>query len=225
MLSPRLEAVAKMCEGGHRLLDVGTDHGYIPVHFALQGTKQRVAASDVKQGPLDAARRNAAENGAEDLIEFYLSDGLSGIDEDFDTIVISGMGGETIMGILERSGRDFSGVSLILQPQSKLELLESWLSGSGFSITDARIVLDDGRYYVVFKAEKSVNGAARVLDMLFEKKDLLLEKYIDSLLERYRVALRGLESAKAADPRQSIILQSAVSRLVQIKEMILNDKG
>ena len=99
-LQPRLRAIADLVPAGSRLLDVGTDHGYIPVALRLAGRIPSAIASDIGAEPLDHARRTAARYEA-DRIDFRLCDGLAAVaPEETDTIVIAGMGGDTIAAIL-----------------------------------------------------------------------------------------------------------------------------
>ena len=218
MLSPRLAAIADMAAGGKRVIDVGTDHGYVPVYLACQGSWERVAASDINEGPLNAAIKNAEQSGMEKLIEFYKTDGLAGIDDGFDTVIISGMGGETICHILDECKWNFKSVRLVLQPQSKTELLESWLTKRCFKITDACLVKDDGRFYTVFMAEIAESGCSRVLDKLFEKKDKMLTEYIDSLIEKYKSALSGLTSANNPDEVRINELRALLNDAINARE-------
>lgn len=85
---------------GGRLADIGTDHGYLPVWLLQEGRIPSAIASDVGAEPLEHARRTAEEYETQGL-DFRLCDGLSGIEpEETDTVVIAGMGGETIRDIL-----------------------------------------------------------------------------------------------------------------------------
>jgi tRNA (adenine22-N1)-methyltransferase len=48
-----------------------------------------------------------------------------------DVVVIAGMGGETIIGILEADPqKTYSFAKYILQPRTKAELLRGWLKGA-----------------------------------------------------------------------------------------------
>ena len=58
-LPPRLEAIAQLVPEGCRLADVGTDHGLLPVRLLENGVIQSAVASDLRPGPLSAAKNNA----------------------------------------------------------------------------------------------------------------------------------------------------------------------
>ena len=102
-MSERLEIIASLICDGRGSADVGTDHGYLPVMLCRRGYNGALIASDINSGPLEAARITAREAGFDSRISFVLCDGLSGVDpKAIDTIVIAGMGGDTITGILDR---------------------------------------------------------------------------------------------------------------------------
>ena len=126
-LQPRLRLLAEMTPPGGRLADIGTDHGYLPVWLLQEGRIPSAIASDVGAEPLEHARRTAEEYETQGL-DFRLCDGLSGIEpEETDTVVIAGMGGETIRDILRAAPWAADGHhTLLLQPMTKVELLRGW---------------------------------------------------------------------------------------------------
>lgn len=150
-LPRRLKVIADSIGDGAAVIDVGSDHGLLPVFLAQTGGFRRLIASDVSSGSLDSARRNAAKHGVSDEIEFMLADGLEGtFPGDVDTIVITGLGGETIRDILiDAPWTKSSGINLILQPQSKIDVLCNFLYNSGYLIRETQIVCDRGRRYTV----------------------------------------------------------------------------
>ncbi|MDR2615724.1 MAG: class I SAM-dependent methyltransferase [Oscillospiraceae bacterium] len=152
----RLAEIASRVPFGARVLDVGCDHGFVPIHLASSGAVGAVFASDIRPGPLDSARRNAEERGVADKIRFFLADGVppevAGL---IDTVIISGMGGETIAGILERAPETLgTGVFFILQPQTKREALLSYLTNNAF--TDIRLidVFEGRRKYIIITTRR-----------------------------------------------------------------------
>ena len=150
-LQPRLRLLADLVPQGARLADIGTDHGYLPVWLMQQGRIASAIAADIGPEPLAHARRTAEEYGA--ALDLRLCDGLRGIAaHEADTVVMAGMGGETIIHILTDSPwpRD-SGCTLLLQPQTKVELLRRWLSRNGYACENERLVWDKGKLYVVLQ--------------------------------------------------------------------------
>lgn len=145
-LSDRLLACCGFVHPGDRVADVGCDHGYLSIHLLQSGIASHVYASDVREGPLSSARRNAETYGITEKIDFFLSDGVQNLPRDFDTLVCAGMGGDTMISILSaapwlKSDR----YRLILQCQSKTPLLRRYLSENGWEIKQ-ETVLRDGRF-------------------------------------------------------------------------------
>ena len=80
-----------------------------------------------------------------------------------DTIVIAGMGGDTICGILDRAewcmAREYT---LILQPMTKCEILRYWLVYNEFEIISEELVRDDRLYQIItarFGGRQRLNDA------------------------------------------------------------------
>lgn len=194
-LSPRLLSVVRLAGSGESVIDVGTDHGYVPVWFVENGLFRRVAASDIHAGPLESAKSSARERDALGKIDFYLSDGLKGVPERFETVVIAGMGGETMVDILS-SCPWIDQARLVLQPQSKLAELEAWLEGAGFVCEEAVLVEDAGKVYAAFRAQKG-KGSFDLLRAL--TGDPLLPGCLERELVRLDRALAGLRKGARED--------------------------
>ena len=64
-----------MVTPGSRVVDVGTDHGWLPVWLVRQGIAKEAIAMDVRPGPLSRAEAHIAEYGLQDRIRTRLSDG------------------------------------------------------------------------------------------------------------------------------------------------------
>jgi len=158
-LPNRLKTIADLIEPGARVIDVGTDHGYLPVYLAQSGIARNIIASDISAGSLAAALRSAEKYDVTEKIEFVIAPGLSGVsDLDVDTIVIAGVGGETISSILEDAPWTKNGHKLILQPQTKKEELIRFLQENGYNILDTKHTSDKGRDYMVLLARGEAGG-------------------------------------------------------------------
>ena len=89
-LSPRLAACASLLRPGRALIDVGTDHAYLPIWLLKAGLIPQAVACDVKPGPLKAAQRHAKLYQVGEELRLVLSDGLQALGPaDGDDIVIA----------------------------------------------------------------------------------------------------------------------------------------
>ncbi len=169
MLNSRLHACADLIRPGAHVCDVGTDHAQLAVYLLEQGIAADVIASDIGEGPLQAAARTIKAHGLTGRICTILSDGLQSIPpEGLTDIVIAGMGGETMIHILENAPFPLEGKRLILQPMTKARELRRWLFCEGFSITAETCVRDDRYLYAVMCAEftgdrREPDAAAQIL--------------------------------------------------------------
>ena len=100
-LSRRLEAACRFVKPQDRVADIGCDHGYLGIYLLKNNLASFVYACDINEGPLNAAVFNAEKFGVRDKMQFYLSDGVKNTPRDFDCLVCAGMGGDTMISILE----------------------------------------------------------------------------------------------------------------------------
>ena len=151
-LSDRLQVCAGFVCKGDRVADIGCDHGYLGIYLLKNGIASSVIASDVREGPLQSAIRNAHKYGVGDNMSFYLSDGVSNIPRDFDTLVCAGMGGDTMVHILESAPwLKNEQYRMILQCQSKTPLLRRYLSENGWRIYEESVLRDGKFLYTVME--------------------------------------------------------------------------
>lgn len=220
-LTARLRAVSAYIPQGAAVADIGTDHGYIPAALALTGGARRIIAADLREGPLENARATAVNYGVEESISFVLTNGLTGLEESgIDTVVIAGMGGETIIGILEKADWiRVQGVTLVLQPQTKFRELVYWLGASGFTVLDAALVSDDGRIYeVLCVGIGRQDGRCDPLRILMDKHDVLLPTYLDRQLHKKKHVLEGLKQSAGTSDERLRTEEDALDALLCLKE-------
>ncbi len=226
-LDNRLLAVASCVPQGAYLCDVGTDHAYLPIHLAEEGKLSGAIASDIHKGPLESAEKNIAEAGFSDLIQTALCDGLTGLETyPITDIAICGMGGQMIMGILEKAPflREKK-LRLILQPMQHIPELRVYLAKNGYRIEKELQTMAEGKFYQILCAVYDAN--AREIDELTsllgayniahksENKEnftLLCEKHLDILGER----IRGLEKGGKDASREKALCEKIRKELASI---------
>jgi len=151
-----MSALAALVTQGHRLADVGCDHGYIPIYLCLTDRIPSAIAMDINQGPLARAEAHIAAYGLRERIQTRQSDGLKELCEDeADTVLIAGMGGFLMKRILSEEHAVPRSVSeLVLQPQSDICEVRRSLRELGFVIADEDMVEEDGKFYPMMKAKR-----------------------------------------------------------------------
>ena len=90
VFSKRMEALADLCQGARRVIDVGCDHAQLCALLVTEYGVEHAFASDIRPGPLENARRTIGELGLMGKITPVLSDGLDAFGPgDGDTVIRS----------------------------------------------------------------------------------------------------------------------------------------
>ncbi len=211
-LSPRLQLCANFVGRGNRVADIGCDHGYLSIHLLQSGIASHVYASDIREGPLQSAIRNAEKYGVREHIQFYLSDGVRCIPRDFDDLICAGMGGDTMIHILESAPwlRDPK-YTLILQCQSKTPMLRRYLSEQGWRIYEESVVRDGKFLYTVLEAgwrpeyPKLTVGQWYFPPALLENPGPATIEYYHYVCEGLRIATEHKEDAEKSAAMAELI--------------------
>lgn len=199
-LSDRLLACCAFVHPGDRVADVGCDHGYLSIHLLQSGIASHVYASDIREGPLSSAKRNAEIYGVTGKLDFFLSDGVAGIPREFDTLVCAGMGADTMISILSDAPWLQNGkYRLILQCQSKAPSLRRYLSETGWEI-HAETVLRDGRFLYTVMEVLWQPDAPKLTVGQWYFPPALLKKPSPQTAEYYRWVMDGLRIAAGHRP-------------------------
>lgn len=223
-LTPRLSGLAALVPFGTRLADIGTDHGKLPISLLLSGQITAAIGSDVREGPLSHAARNAAAYGV--ALPLRLASGLSAIQpEECDTISIAGMGGETIAEIISAAPWTNSGNHLLLlQPMTMVAFLRQWLWANGYQITQETLCQEEKRWYVILSVYGGGERQSKPLSACVVSPALLrtahADHYLFQLLDRAKCVLSGMEqgrnvlSTKLSEQKEIVhVLQDALQTL------------
>lgn len=205
-LSKRLQACCNFVAPGNRIADIGCDHGYLGIHLLSEGIAKSVIAADINEMPLQSAMRNAEKFGVRDKMTFHLSDGVSNIPRDFDTLVCAGMGADTMISILNAAPwLRSTQYRLILQCQSKTPMLRRHLSNNGWRITEESVIRDGRFLYTVMEVCWEPNYPKLTVGEMYFPPALLknpgneLTAYYQSVIFRLKRALAGQK--ENADPQ------------------------
>ena len=228
-LSDRLLACAGFIKKGSRVADIGCDHGYLSLYLLQNGIASSVIASDVNEGPLESARRNAQKFGFQEKIEFYLSDGVQSIPRDFDTMVCAGMGADTIMSIIAGAYDEWLAdpkYTLILQCQSKRPELRQWLYDKGFRINRETLAKDGKFVYsimeVVYDPGHPITPAETyITPQLLADNHPLLPEYYERVKHGVELTVMGM---KRSGDDQLHVYETLLSALTEMEERIYGNR-
>ena len=224
-LSARLQACADLVRPGNVAVDIGTDHGHLPIYLLKNNICPRVIAADLREKPLNFARQNAALYGIRENMDFYLSDGLKEIPRGaFNTVICAGMGGETIVSILE-AAKDLwtSEYQFILQPQSAPYELRAFLGEKGFKI-HREVLARDGKFVYTVMEVSFGEGTPLTPGQCYrpqgelQRGDDLYRDYMRRVLESLSMTVQGLKRAKEGEPEKLKFFETALAELKELEE-------
>ena len=155
-LNKRLESVASLVEENSKVIDIGCDHALLGIYLTQKKNINRVIASDNKEGPLEHAKENINKYKVADKVELKLGDGIEPIEEDIDTIIISGMGGMNMVGILKYKPWLLKNIeTIILSPNTDVDFVRKEICKLGYYIEDEVLVKERIIYPIIkFKKER-----------------------------------------------------------------------
>lgn len=191
MLNKRLKAITELIEPCEVLMDVGSDHGFLPLYLLLNKKIKHAIIGEINQGPLEQAKKNFRDY-ADLSVSYLLSDGLKQNNQKLDAVVIAGVGYETIEHIILQDIEQFKSISQILiQSNTKNDQLRQFLNDNHFSIIDESIVKDRKYFYPVIKVKYDQNKQLlNKSEILFGP--ILIQKNTD-IFKDYLLFQKGIE--------------------------------
>ena len=224
-LSKRLNYIAEFITPEYILADIGTDHGFVPIHQVLYKGTPKAYAMDINEGPLERAREHIEEEGLVDKIETRLSDGMHKLEAgEAESILIAGMGGALMVKILTEGREALSTAKeLVLSPHTEADMVRGFIKTSDFVIDREGMVYDAGKYYVVMHIRRAVDdreagkmyaddtdatemnmestdikvkSAIRFGKLLIKQKDNVFVEFLEKELNTYKIIADGLKDNK-----------------------------
>lgn len=198
-LTKRLEVVASFIDKGAKVIDIGCDHGLLSIYLKQKYNDDiNIIASDVNENALACAISNIKNNGLENKIETRLGNGLEVVSlEEIDTVVIAGMGSNTIVGILKYSKDKLVNVNnIIVQSNTDLYFLRKNITSIGYYIEDEVLVDDKNIIYTVIKFSKGKKRYSYkelyLGPILINKNDCLFKKKNEKELNTLNMILKNI---------------------------------
>lgn len=223
-IGKRLETIGSKVPQDSVLADIGTDHAYLPVWLLQQQRIQSAIAGDIAQGPCEAAKKTVAAYGMKDKIDVRCGSGLQILRAgESDCIVIAGMGGSTIVDILQADIKlALQAKVLILQPMAGAPALRRWLCNNGWRLETEDLVAEGTHLYEIIVAVPG--NSCQYTDVQLEAgpcliaaRHLLLSAQLIKIINAYKKMLASMGQSSQA--MQSEKYRKISCLLVQLEEL------
>ncbi len=143
-LDQRLITVTRQIRSGVHA-DIGSDHGLLLASLLGSGRINHGIAIENKLLPFENSKRTLAELAA----DVRLGDGMEVLEfDEADSLSICGMGAENMRAILEKYPDRVPGY-VVLQPNSRAELIRRWAWQAGYWLVAEQVVRTTGRYAIL----------------------------------------------------------------------------
>lgn len=174
-----------------RVADIGCDHGYLITYLLENNFVDFAVGADVNEGPLLNAKKNITSKGLNDRVELYISNGLEKLDEnDFDTLVVAGMGGALIKTIIEQGFDKLSNKEIIVQPNNNSKVIRKFLQNNGYKVEFEGLIEENN---VIYEILKFIPGAQNWTELEIEFGKFNLENKSELFKKLYTEKLESLE--------------------------------
>ncbi|GAB3071528.1 tRNA (adenine(22)-N(1))-methyltransferase [Salinicoccus sesuvii] len=223
MLDTRLKRVSDFIIGD-RLLDVGSDHAYLPIEAVEKGIVQYAICGEVVKGPYESTVRNIEKENMTAKIEARFGSGLEVAkpEDAIDTVTICGMGGPLIADILQSGFSHLGGFPrLVLQANTYTYPIRKVLVSLGYKIVDETVIQDGHHFYEIIVAEKGesdYNEASLIFGpVLLQKRETAFIQKLQRELEHQQNIYRSL-TENSSDIKRVCEVSDTINALKEVLE-------
>lgn len=214
MLSLRLSSLTKFVNYNDKIIDIGCDHALLDIFLVKNDLVKSIIASDINVQALNSGIKNIENEGLSDKISARLGDGLNVLtDKDnIDTVIISGMGTNTIIGILNNDHlKDIN--KLIIQSNNDHTMLRKYVTKLGFFIKSEEYFQDNKKNYIniVF-----VRGNKK-----YSKIDLTYGPILKHNKPYLEFEINNIEKIEELVPKNKILLHFQLNKEKRVLKKLL----
>lgn len=189
-ITKRLENIANLVEKGKSVIDIGTDHGLVPLYLAKNNISKDIIATDISAKSLKKLEDKLDKN-LENIIKTEVCDGLDGIDiKENQIAIIAGMGAITIIDILSKDIDKVRKLEYVIcEGNIGNEKLRKFLNENNFIIDRDFLIKDGRKHYDIIRFK---NGSDRKLSLgeiyfgkfIYSENNPLLIKRIEQIYNK-----------------------------------------
>ena len=160
-LDDRLFSLVKYVNKCDSIIDIGCDHALLDIYLIQEKVVNNIIISDVSRKALSQGINNINKYELNKYIDARCGNGLDVLkkSDSIDTVIISGMGSNTIIKILDNPYINKIN-KLIIQSNNDYYLLRKTLTKMGFIIQSEEAIESNNKYYlniIFIRGEKEYN--------------------------------------------------------------------
>ncbi len=220
-ISKRLEIISSLIPMDSNVLDVGCDHGLLDIYICQKGIAKKIIASDINDNALSNAKKNIGNNNLTSHIETRLGNGLDVLNDNdnINTIIISGMGAHTIIGILKNNLEKLKDIeTIIIQSNTKLFFLRKEITKLNYLIDNEIMIEDNKKVYTIIKLIKGKKKYTKKElyfgPILLKNNNKIFQEYNKKELEKLKLFLKLL-------PKNNIIDRYKIKKEIRLYHNII----
>jgi len=236
--------MAKEIGPNDSVVDIGSDHGYLPLLLLEERGCSKVIVTDISPWSLKKAKKNIEKEispeGNDKVISYRLGDGLGVLAKgEANIAVIGGMGGLLISQILSQHiETSLSFDKIIMQPRKNQGELRFWLLNNGFTIIKEHLA-QEGRFIceiIVAEKAKDFLGAPlwsqdtkieyQIPKQLLEAEEHdLVAPFLKRKLDQEKTVEKALGNLKNSDPSKKDVMAKRIKYVEGlIEELVMQEK-
>lgn len=168
-MTGRIKEICSHLPRARVFADVGCDHGYCTQYMLQNGLCGRAYISDISAPSLQKAETLLKEYVSAGTCIPVCADGLTGIPEKCDCVLIAGMGGEEIVKIFSES---YIPEKFVLQPMKNSDKVRAFLIECGCGISFDGTFFAEGKAYDLIAGEAKGKEEYTDSELLFGRDNL-----------------------------------------------------
>ena len=205
-ISKRLEAISSLIPVNSNVIDVGCDHALLDIYLYQNKISSKIIASDINKNALNNAIENIKKCHLEKYIETRLGEGLDTLtnEDNIDTIIISGMGTNTIIDILKSNQKKLANIkNIIIQSNTQVPILRKELTKLNYKIDNEIIIIDNKKTYIIIKFIKGYQKYTKKElyfgPILIKNNSKLFQEYTKKELTKLKLFLKMIPNNRSLE--------------------------